>query len=144
MENQIVHTIGRRKSSVARIYLKKGKGDINIIENKIKAKKEKRKTKIIDYKIYFSHPTLIYKIQNIFVITNYLNKYDVNIKVSGGGLSGQVGAIQLAISRAFCILDSKNRKILKPLGLLMRDSRVVERKKYGQKKARKNFQFSKR
>jgi len=129
MEN-VIHKIGRRKTAVARVYLKKGKGSI-IVNKK-------------DYQIYFPTLSLQYKINQPFTLTKNEKKFDTNIKVFGGGSTGQAEAIRLALSRAFCELDEKNREILKPEGLLTRDPRMVERKKFGQKKARKKFQFSKR
>jgi small subunit ribosomal protein S9 len=129
MEN-IIHKIGRRKTAVARVYLKKGKGGIMVNKK--------------DYKIYFPTPSLQFKINQPFTLTKNEKKFDTSITVSGGGATGQAEAIRLALSRAFCELDEKNREILKPEGLLTRDPRMVERKKFGQKKARKKFQFSKR
>ena len=129
MEN-VIHKIGRRKTAVARVYLKKGKG--NIMVNKK------------DYKIYFPTLTLQFKINQPFNLTKNVKKFDTSINVYGGGATGQAEAIRLALSRALCELDEKNREILKPEGLLTRDPRMVERKKFGQKKARKKFQFSKR
>ena len=125
-----VHTIGRRKTSVARIYISKGKG--SIVVNKKK------------YTDYFSTPTLQYKIQQPFLLTNTENNYDLNVTVKGGGSNGQAEAIRLAIARALCKINEEYRGDLKPEGLLTRDPRMVERKKFGQKKARKKFQFSKR
>ena len=125
-----IHTIGRRKASVARIYMSTGKGNITI------NKKES--------KDYFSTDTLLYKINQPFKVVNMDGKLDVKINVHGGGNTGQAEAIRLAISRALCELDSENRQILKAEGFLTRDSRVVERKKPGQKKARKKFQWVKR
>ena len=129
MEN-VIHKIGRRKTAVARVYLKKGKGGIMVNKK--------------DYKIYFPAPSLQFKINQPFTLTKNEKKFDTSITVSGGGATGQAEAIRLALSRAFCELDEKNREILKPEGLLTRDPRMVERKKFGQKKARKKFQFSKR
>ncbi len=127
---EVIHKIGRRKTAVARVYLKKGKGNITV-NNK-------------DYKNYFPTATLQYKINQPFALTNNEKNFDTSIKVYGGGATGQVEAIRLGLSRALCELDEKNREILKPEGLLTRDPRMVERKKFGQKKARKKFQFSKR
>ncbi|MDG2172966.1 MAG: 30S ribosomal protein S9 [Flavobacteriaceae bacterium] len=127
---EVIHKIGRRKTAVARVYLKKGKGNITV-NNK-------------DYKNYFPTATLQYKINQPFALTNNEKNFDTTIKVYGGGATGQVEAIRLGLSRALCELDEKNREILKPEGLLTRDPRMVERKKFGQKKARKKFQFSKR
>ncbi|MEE3036944.1 MAG: 30S ribosomal protein S9 [Bacteroidota bacterium] len=125
-----MHTIGRRKSAVARIYLSKGKGNITI--NNREAKN------------YFSTPTLLYKLNQPFNLVEMAGKFDVKVNVNGGGNTGQAEAIRLAISRALCQLDEENRPVLKSEGLLTRDPRMVERKKPGQKKARKKFQFSKR
>ena len=125
-----VHTIGRRKTSVARIYVSKGKGSIMVNKKK--------------YTDYFSTPTLQYKIQQPFLITNTEGNYDLNVTVKGGGSNGQAEAVRLAIARALCKINEEYRSDLKPEGLLTRDPRMVERKKFGQKKARKKFQFSKR
>ena len=127
---EVIHKIGRRKTAVARVYLKKGKGKI-MVNNK-------------DYKNYFPTLTLQYKINQPFALTNNEKTFDTSITVYGGGATGQVEAIRLGLSRALCEVDEKNREILKPEGLLTRDPRMVERKKFGQKKARKKFQFSKR
>ena len=125
-----IHSIGRRKASVARIYLKKGKGNITVNGK--------------DVKDYFPVSTMQYKIEQPFKILNLDKKFDLSISVVGGGNTGQAEAIRLAISRALCDVDSENRTLLKSNGLLTRDSRVVERKKPGQKKARKKFQWVKR
>ena len=127
---EVIHTIGRRKTAVARIYLSEGKGNITV---------NKR-----DFKEYFPTPTLQYKVNQAFELTVNTGKYDVKINVYGGGITGQAEAVRLALSRALCEVDEENRGALKPEGLLTRDPRMVERKKYGQKKARKKFQFSKR
>ena len=127
---EVIHKIGRRKTAVARVYLKKGKGNITV-NNK-------------DYKNYFPTLALQYKINQPFALTNNEKTFDTSINVYGGGATGQVEAIRLGLSRALCEIDEKNREILKPEGLLTRDPRMVERKKFGQKKARKKFQFSKR
>ncbi len=127
---EVIHKIGRRKTSVARIYLSKGK-DKMIINGK-------------DYKNYFPTTSLQYKIIQPFKLTDNLGKYDLSVNVYGGGITGQVEAIRLAISRALCEISDENRPLLKKEGLLTRDPRMVERKKFGQKKARKKFQFSKR
>lgn len=125
----MIHTIGRRKSSLARIYLKPGNGLI-IVNSK----------KLDQYFPKYVHQKILYPIH----IIDKLNLFDINIKVFGGGFNGQAEAIRLAISRALCLFDLSHRKILKEYGLLTRDSREVERKKFGQKKARKKYQFSKR
>lgn len=137
---KIIHTIGRRKCSIARIYFKEGDGRI-IINNR---NKKKHIVKNLNYKIYFSHSTYINTILRPFFLTNSLKKFDVIVKISGGGVNSQLGAISLAISRALSKLEPNNRIILKNKGLLTRDARIVERKKFGRKKARKRFQFSKR
>ena len=126
----VIHTIGRRKTSVARIFLGKGKGKITV--------------NIKDYTDYFPTPTLQYKIQQPFALTETEGNYDLKVTVVGGGTNGQVEAVRLAISRALCQINEEHRLVLKPEGLLTRDPRMVERKKFGQKKARKKFQFSKR
>ena len=127
---EVIHKIGRRKTSVARIYLSKGK-DKMIVNGK-------------DYKDYFPTTSLQYKIIQPFKLTDNLGKFDLSVNVYGGGITGQVEAIRLAISRALCEISDENRPLLKKEGLLTRDPRMVERKKFGQKKARKKFQFSKR
>ena len=126
----VIHKIGRRKTAVARVYLSAGKGNITI-----------NKRDIADY---FPTATLQYKVKQPFTLTDNQNNFDVMVKVYGGGITGQAEAVRLALSRALCELDQENRGVLKPEGLLTRDPRMVERKKYGQKKARKKFQFSKR
>lgn len=126
----IVHKIGRRKNAVARIYMSEGNGTVTVNGK--------------DYKVYFPTEVMQYKVQQPFALTENVDKYDVKVNVFGGGTTGQVEAVRLAISRALCEIDEENRKALKPEGLLTRDPRMVERKKFGQKKARKKFQFSKR
>ncbi|MCB9188809.1 MAG: 30S ribosomal protein S9 [Flavobacteriales bacterium] len=126
----VINTIGRRKTSVARIYLTEGKG--NIVVNKK------------DYKEYFPIGTLQYKINQPFMLTETEGKFDVTVNVKGGGVNGQVEAVRLAISRALVEVDAENKPALKAEGLMTRDPRMVERKKPGQPKARKKFQFSKR
>ena len=127
---EVIHTIGRRKTSVARLFLSKGKG--NIIVNKK------------DYLKFFPTATLQYKVNQPLLLTENEGNYDLKITVKGGGTNGQAEAIRLAISRALCKIDAEHRLVLKPEGLLTRDPRMVERKKFGQKKARKKYQFSKR
>lgn len=126
----IVHKIGRRKTAVARAYVSKGKGNITINKRELNN--------------YFTTGTLQYKVKQPLTLTNNENNFDVNVNVFGGGVTGQAEAIRLAITRAMVAIDEETRAILKPEGLLTRDPRMVERKKYGQKKARKKFQFSKR
>jgi len=125
-----VHKIGRRKTAVARVYLSEGKGAI-IVNGK-------------DYKSYFTTGTLQYKVQQPLMLTENLTSYDIKVNVYGGGVTGQAEAIRLAITRALVFINADHRAVLKPEGLLTRDPRMVERKKFGQKKARKKFQFSKR
>ena len=127
---EVIHKIGRRKSAVARVYISKGKGKIDVNDK--------------DFKSYFATATLQYKINQPLVLTDNQNRFDIKVNVYGGGATGQAEAVRLALSRAMCELSEENRSILKPEGLLTRDPRMVERKKFGQKKARKKFQFSKR
>jgi small subunit ribosomal protein S9 len=127
---ETIHKIGRRKTAVARVYLSEGKGEITV--NKKKANE------------YFTTGPLLYKVNQPLALTGNEDRFDINVNVFGGGITGQAEAIRLAISRAMCELDPENRATLKPEGLLTRDPRMVERKKFGQKKARKKFQFSKR
>ena len=125
-----VHKIGRRKTAVARIYLTEGKGNITVNKK--------------DFKDYFTTPTLQYKVQQPLMLTEDLESYDIKVNVFGGGVTGQAEAIRLAITRALVSINEESKSLLKPHGLLTRDPRMVERKKFGQKKARKKFQFSKR
>ncbi|EAS20334.1 MULTISPECIES: 30S ribosomal protein S9 [Nonlabens] len=127
---ETLHKIGRRKTAVARVYLSDGEGNITI-NNK-------------DLKDYFTTGTLQYKVNQPFALTETTGTYDVKVNVYGGGITGQAEAIRLALSRALVEIDEENRLVLKPEGLMTRDPRMVERKKFGQKKARKKFQFSKR
>jgi len=127
---EVINTIGRRKTSVARVYFSKGKGQISV-NNK-------------DLETYFDTDILRDKVKKPLVLTETLSAYDLKINVRGGGVTGQAEAISLGISRALVQVDPEFRTTLKPEGLLTRDPRMVERKKPGQKKARKKFQFSKR
>lgn len=127
---EAVHTLGRRKTSVARIYMTPGTGAMTVNDS--------------DYKKYFTTGPLQYKLNQPFIITNLKEQWDVKINVQGGGITGQAEAARLAISRALVEVNPENRPALKKEGLLTRDPRMVERKKPGQKKARKRFQFSKR
>lgn len=127
---EVVHKIGRRKTAVARVYVSQGSGKITV-----------NKRELNDY---FSTATLQYKVKQPFALTETEGTYDVKVNVYGGGINGQAEAVRLALSRVMCEIDQENRGILKPEGLLTRDPRMVERKKFGQKKARKKFQFSKR
>jgi small subunit ribosomal protein S9 len=126
----VTHTIGRRKTSVARVFLAEGKGAITVNKK--------------DYKKYFTTDTMLYKVEQACKVTETTGKYDITVNVTGGGKNGQAEAIRLGISRALCEINPDFRGQLKPEGFLMRDPRMVERKKFGQKKARKKFQFSKR
>ena len=126
----VIHKIGRRKCAVARVYLTEGTGKITV---------NKR-----EFNNYFPTPTLQYKVMQPLAMTENAENFDVKINVYGGGSTGQAEAVRMAIARAMCEVDAENRLVLKPEGLLTRDPRMVERKKFGQKKARKKFQFSKR
>jgi small subunit ribosomal protein S9 len=130
MNMEVINTLGRRKTSVARVYMSKGKGNV-IVNNR-------------DYKDFFPVAVLQSKIVQPFALTDTVNKFDVKVNVAGGGINGQVEAIRLGISRALVKLDEENKPLLKEEGLMTRDPRMVERKKPGQPKARKKFQFSKR
>ena len=127
---EVVNTIGRRKSAVARVYLKEGSGQITINGR--------------DQKEYFTLDQWLFKLNQPFALTDQEGKFDVTINVKGGGFTGQVEAIRLGISRALVQLNEESKPALKAEGLMTRDPRMVERKKPGQKKARKKFQFSKR
>jgi small subunit ribosomal protein S9 len=127
---EIIMTLGRRKTAVARIYLKEGEGKITVNDR--------------DYKEYFPTVILQHQVVEPFNLTNTLGKYDVKVNLDGGGITGQAEALSLAISRALCKISEENRPALKAKGMMRRDPRMVERKKFGQKKARKRFQFSKR
>ena len=121
---------GRRKSSTARVYLKPGKGDFVVNKRNIDG--------------YFKNETLRTIIRQPFSATETVDKFDITVNVDGGGPAGQAGAVRLGIARALLVYNIELRKKLKKGGFLTRDSRVKERKKYGQKGARKRFQFSKR
>ena len=125
-----VHKIGRRKTSVARVYVRPGTGNI-----KVNGKTANE---------YFSTDVMLYKVNQPFTLTETAGQYDVTVNVFGGGNTGQAEAIRMGISRALCEINAEYRLLLKPEGLRTRDARMVERKKPGQKKARKRFQFSKR
>ena len=127
---EVVHTIGRRKKAIARVYLSDGKGAITVNGR--------------DVKDYFSTATLQYKLEQAQALAGVEGQYDITVNVDGGGITGQAEAIRLGISRALVKVNPDHRATLKPEGLLTRDPRMVERKKPGQKKARKKFQFSKR
>ena len=124
------YATGRRKNAIARVWLKEGEGTF-LINNRSLEK-------------YFPRETARMVIKQPFYLTNTFGKYDINVTVRGGGISGQAGAIKHGISRALLKVNEEFRDILKKAGFLTRDARVKERKKYGQKKARKRFQYSKR
>ena len=123
-------SVGRRKSSVARVRFVKGKGKI-VINNR-------------DPLEYFKRQSLVMDLKQPLNLIDFDNKSDIHVNVRGGGLTGQAGAVRLGIARTLQAINSDYRAILKDAGMLTRDSRVVERKKYGQPGARKKFQFSKR
>ena len=126
----VINVIGRRKTAVARIYMTEGTGVVTVNKK--------------DYKDYFTTPGLQYKVIQAFELTDNIGKYDVKVNLDGGGITGQAEALRLAISRALVQIDEEYRPVLKKEGLMRRDPRMVERKKPGQPKARKRFQFSKR
>ena len=123
-------SLGRRKSSVARVRLYNGKGDITVNRRPVDE--------------YFGRDTLKMVMKQPFEVLGLLNKYDIKVRVNGGGLTGQAGAIRLGLARSIEKINPDFRKILKEKSMLTRDSREVERKKPGQPGARKKFQFSKR
>ena len=124
------YATGKRKNAVARVWIKPGKGTITINGR--------------DQEIYFARPVLRMMIAQPFQVTDRVGQFDVVVTVLGSGLSGQAGAVRHGISKALTYFEPTLRPVLKPHGFLTRDSRVVERKKYGKAKARKSFQFSKR
>jgi small subunit ribosomal protein S9 len=124
------YATGRRKESSARVWIKPGKGDITVNGKKVVE--------------YFARPVLRMLLTQPFLVADRYNQFDVYCTVSGGGLSGQAGAVRHGISRALTYYEPDLRSILKVAGFLTRDSRAVERKKYGKAKARRSFQFSKR
>ena len=129
-DSQVTHTIGRRKEAVCRDYVKAGSGKWDVNGRTLGD--------------YFPRPVLVSQIQQAFVATDTLGKFDIRANIDGGGVSGQAGALRLAVARALVKLDEAHRRKLRDLGLLTRDARAVERKKPGRPKARKRFQFSKR
>lgn len=126
----IINTIGRRKTSIARVYLKPGKGQIIVNERELKE--------------YFKSEILQTTVKQALTILKADENYDVTVNVEGGGSKGQAEAIRLGIARALVTVNAENRPALKKEGLMTRDSRMVERKKPGRRKARRRFQFSKR
>src|SRR5215468_9223128 len=124
------YATGKRKDAIARVWIKPGSGRITVNDR--------------DSAVYFARPVLRMLINQPFSVVGRVNQYDVICTVSGGGLSGQAGAVRHGISRALTFYEPALRTLLKSGGFLTRDSRVVERKKYGKAKARRSFQFSKR
>ena len=129
-DTQTIHAIGRRKEAVCRVFLKPGSGKWDVNGRTLGD--------------YFPRPSLVSAIQQPFTATDLLGRYDVKANLEGGGVTGQAGALRLAIARALVKIDEEYRRKLRELGLLTRDARAVERKKPGRPKARKRFQFSKR
>ncbi|MBL7876635.1 MAG: 30S ribosomal protein S9 [Cyclobacteriaceae bacterium] len=127
---EIINTIGRRKTSIARVYVKPGKGQIIVNDRELNE--------------YFQSEILQTTVKQAIVLVKADGQYDVTVNVEGGGNKGQAEAIRLGIARALVTINDENRPPLKKEGLLTRDSRMVERKKPGRAKARKKFQFSKR
>jgi small subunit ribosomal protein S9 len=127
---EVVNTIGRRKTAVARIYLKDGKGTITVNGRK--------------FEEYFTTEVLQIIVKQPLTLIGQVESFDINVNVDGGGISGQAEAVRHAISRALVEVSVENKPAIKKEGFLTRDPRMVERKKYGRAKARKRFQFSKR
>jgi len=127
---EIINSIGRRKAAIARIYLSEGKGNITINKKELKT--------------YFPSDQLQYIVQQPLNLLEVAGKYDIKVNLDGGGFKGQAEALRLGIARALVKVNADNKSILRTNGFLTRDPRVVERKKPGQPKARKRFQFSKR
>ena len=127
---EVINTLGRRKTAVARLYMKPGSGQI-MVNNR-------------DYKEYFCVPTLQYKGEQPLQVANLMGQYDIKANLDGGGVTGQAEALRMAIAKALTQVNPELRPALKAQGFLRRDPRMVERKKPGQPKARKRFQFSKR
>jgi small subunit ribosomal protein S9 len=126
----MIHSIGRRKTSIARVYLEPGTGNITVNSR--------------DFKQYFPTGPLQYIVTQAQAVVNVKENFDVNVNVVGGGIKGQAEAIRLGIARALVKVNEEYKSPLRKEGLMTRDPRMVERKKPGQKKARKRFQFSKR
>jgi|SRR5512133_44527 small subunit ribosomal protein S9 len=125
-----INALGRRKAAVARVYISDGKGKITVNGR--------------DYKEYFGAETLQYVVTQPLMVLNVADKYDINVNLDGGGVKGQAEALRLGITRALIQMDPEVKTKLKAEGFVTRDPREVERKKPGQPKARKRFQFSKR
>ncbi len=127
---EVLNALGRRKTAIARIYVKDGEGKIMVNGR--------------DFREYFPTATLHYVVEQPLLLTDNLGKFDIKVNLKGGGFNGQAEALRLAIARALVKMDEEYRPVLKENGLMRRDPRMVERKKPGQPKARKQFQFSKR
>ena len=127
---EVINTIGRRKAAIARLYLNDGKGKITINHK--------------DYKEYFPTEQLQYIVQQPLTLLELTGKFDIRVNLDGGGFKGQAEATRLAIARALVKINPDDKTVLRANGFMTRDPRVVERKKPGQPKARKRFQFSKR
>jgi small subunit ribosomal protein S9 len=124
------YATGKRKDAVARVWIKPGAGKVTVNER--------------DVGVYFARPVLRMILQQPLLVSNRVGQYDIVVTVAGGGLSGQAGAVRHGLAKALTHYEPELRGVLKKVGFLTRDSRVVERKKYGRKKARRSFQFSKR
>jgi small subunit ribosomal protein S9 len=127
---EVINALGRRKSAVARIFVKEGQGNITINDR--------------DFKEYFPMETLQYVVLQPLKLLNVAGQYDIKVNLDGGGFNGQAEALRLAIARALVKIDAESKSELKKAGFMTRDPREVERKKPGRPKARKRFQFSKR
>jgi len=127
---EVINTLGRRKTAVARIYVQRGNGEI-VVNGR-------------DFKVYFPTGILQNKVLQPLALTNQVGQFDIKVNVDGGGVSGQAEAVRLAISRALVEMDAEVKPKLRAEGLMTRDPRMVERKKPGRRKARRRFQFSKR
>jgi small subunit ribosomal protein S9 len=127
---EIINTIGRRKTSIARVYVKPGKGTIIVNDRELAT--------------YFTSEILQITVKQALTLSKLDGSYDVTVNVEGGGIKGQAEAIRLGIARALVTINNETRPALRKEGLLTRDSRMVERKKPGRRKARRKFQFSKR
>jgi len=127
---EVINTIGRRKAAIARIYMSEGKGQITVNDR--------------DFKEYFPDKLLHYVVEQPLNLLEVRNSYDIKVNLDGGGMTGQAEALRLAISRALIKINPEYKPALRAEGFVTRDPRVVERKKPGQPKARKRFQFSKR
>ncbi|RXQ94992.1 30S ribosomal protein S9 [Ancylomarina salipaludis] len=127
---EVINAIGRRKAAVARVYVSEGKGQITINKKELKE--------------YFTTGTLQYIVTQPLNLLEVADKYDIKVNLDGGGVTGQAEALRLAISRALVKIDAEDKSALRAAGFMTRDPREVERKKPGQPKARKKFQFSKR